>query len=436
MNETLSMPVPPTPASGPRGRTVNPLAAWAIAGCILLLAAVLRILPAERVFPAQGDASHFVQGGVAFHYGSLDDISGYWSIGPQFLAALAVRTGLDPARVLQASTIVAGVWLVFGVMFLTRSLTGSWLPGWLAGLLVASTPILVDSSTAGLAETPHMALALSGFAFWHHAFVRRQWSWAVAGGLLLALDLYYRPFDLYILLGVFVLFMAVRFRSVSWRFAWKPLLAGGVLFFLVGAPFFAITKAKQADSAAGSKLINLAFAEHGLNAKVMYGTKGIDSADNPLTQEIRRLDSLGAPRYLWANRGRIARNYVSNLLKAGRHLNSHAFEGGMRMGFVWFVLVSLGFLYGASRCDGGLPALYAAASIAAVPAALSIGFVHPRWILQCLPFYFLLAAMALAGDGPGWLRADGGRWPWGSFWPWSWPTPAGPSGGWTITGLA
>jgi hypothetical protein len=386
---------------------IKPSLAWGITCCILLLAAVVRILPADRVFPAQGDASHFVQGGLAFRHGNPEGIDGYWSIGPQFIVAIASRIGLDPARVLQASTILAGVWLVFGAIFLAKTLTGDWLAGWLAGLLVASTPILVDSSTAGLAETPHMALAVSGFAFWHHAFLRRQWPWAIAGSLLLAFDLYYRPFDLFILLGVFALFIVVQFRCAFWKFAWRPLLAGGIVFILAGLPFVAITKAKQADSAASSKLVNLAFAEHGLDAKIMYGAKGVDSANNPLVQEVGRLASLGAPRYIWTNRERIARNYMSNLLKAARHLNSHAFTGALRMGLAWFMLFSLGCFYGAYRNGIKLPTLYVAASIASVPAALSIGLIHPRWIMQCLPFYFILAAMALAS---GWTYLSSPRW--------------------------
>lgn len=373
-----------------------PKTTWPILGIILLLAAWIRILPAGRVFPAQGDASHFVQHGVAYHYGDISDISGYWSIGPQFIAAWATQTGLNPARTLQATTIMAGIFLVLGLAVFAKTLTGRSTASWFAAALAASAPILVDSATTGLSETPHMALAIWGFALCHHALKSGKSGWMPLGMGCFGLDLYYRPYDLIILLGAFIPYMVISFRRFRSPATIRGLATGVVVLIAIGIPFSSITKAKQTNTAGSSKLVNLAFADYGLDAKAMWATKGIQAANSPLSKEIKRLQDMGAARYLWTNRERIARRYIANLLKAGRHMNDYAFAGAWRMGFGWFALLTALCAFGAVRGGMGRPALYSLASAGIVPLALSVGFIHPRWIMQCMPFYFLLMGMAMA----------------------------------------
>jgi hypothetical protein len=369
---------------------------WALAFLVVGIAGYIRIAPANRVFPAQGDAAHFVQCGMAVRYGGISQISGYWSLGPQLLAAAADHWGLDPARTLQASTILFGLLLVAGIVVLAMTLTGHLLVGLIAGLLVATSPALVASSTAGLAETPHMATALWGFALCYHAFKSRKGLWIVPGALVLAIDLYYRPFDLALLLGAFVPFLAFRFRKLPPAFLWKTAAGGVLIFLLAGLPFLKITADQKSGSAGQSKLVNLAFAPYGFDPKVMWEAKGIDTEDNPLFKEIQLLRTVGTPRYLWMHRGQIARRYLSNMAQAARQMNAYAFHGSFRMGLVWFALAAV--LLSAAAFRGGMaaPALYAWASMLVVPLALSIGWVHPRWTMQCMPFFFLLAGMGLA----------------------------------------
>lgn len=382
--------------------------AWCPCCVLCVWALLIRLMAAGKVFPAQGDASHFVQHGKAFVAMGMDGISGYWSLLPQFIAAWSVKMGLMPQYVLQAMTVGFGVLLVAGVYAFALELGRSRTIAFVAGLLIATNPVLTASSTSGLAETPHMALATWSLVL---AFAGARkgsvWRFALAGAVA-AVDMYYRPYDLFLYVAGAAPFVLWRMRMYGWWKGVRMATAGVVIGVVCSLPFFAITTMKSADSVGTSKLVNLAFRKHGLDAKAMFAAKGLHGDEVALSLEIRELQEKGAARYLWNHKGEIARDYMRNVAKGIRHLNGHAFEGMFRMGFFWFVLIGGLSVVAAWSSGRGEMALYALVAMGVILGALSIGFVHPRWVMQFLPFYVLLAGMGfewLAEHIPaGWMN--------------------------------
>ena len=372
---------------------VHTLSAWWPCWMLCLWALLIRLMAAGKVFPAQGDASHFVQHGKAYAAMGMEAISGYWSLLPQFITVWSVKMGLMPQYVLQATTVGFGVLLVAGVYALALELGRSRTIAFVAGLLIATNPVLTASSTSGLSETPHMALATWALAL---AFAGARkgtvWRFALAGAVA-ALDMYYRPYDLFLYLAGAAPFVLWRLREHGWKKGTALVVAAVMIGGLLSAPFFAITAMKSAGSVGTSKLVNLAYRKHGLDAKAMYATKGLHGGDVALSLEIRELQEKGAVGYLWKHKGEIARDYMKNVAKGVRHLNEHAFVGMFRMGFFWFVLVGGLCMVVAWSSERGELALYAPVAMGVILGALSIGFVHPRWVMQFLPFYVLLAGM-------------------------------------------
>lgn len=356
------------------------------------------MLAAGKVFPAQGDASHFVQHGKAYWAMGMDAISGYWSLLPQFLTAWSVKFGLMPQFVLQATTVVFGVLLVAGVYALAIELTRRRSIAIVAGVLIATNPILTASSTSGLSETPHMALATWTLTL---AFAgtrkRRAWLFALAGAVA-SVDMYYRPYDLFLYLAGAFPFILWRLKGNGWRGNITLIGAGVLVGAICSMPFFVITGMKSAGSVGTSKLSNLAYGEDGLNAKAMYAAKGLHGEETPFAQRITELQKSGVWGYLWVHKDDVAKNYVRNIMRGIRNLNGHMFTGMFHMGLFWFVLFSglsvLALWH--ERCRW--VALYSVCSMGVILAALSLGFVHPRWIMQFMPFYVLLV-----GGGFAWL---------------------------------
>lgn len=371
---------------------------WALCLGLCLWGLILRLLAAGKVFPAQGDASHFVQHGKAYVAMGMEAISGYWSLLPQFLTAWSMKWGGMPQYVLQATTVGFGVLLVAGVYALAMELTGKRTIAFVAGLLIATNPVLTASSTAGLSETPHMALAVWALVLaFAGARKGRAWMFGLAGAVA-SVDMYYRPYDLFLYLVGATPFILWRMKENGWRKNVAVLGAGLLAGAVCSMPFFAITARKSAGSVGTSKLVNLAFRKHGLDAKAMYAAKGLHGDDVALSREIRELQEKGAWGYMWVHRGEIARDYVKNVAKGLRHLNEHAFEGMFRMGFFWFALAS-GLCLAAAWASGQREmTLYVPTAMGVILGALSIGFVHPRWVMQFLPIYVLLS-----GAGFNWL---------------------------------
>ena len=379
--------------AGEGGGWANTLSAWWPCWVLCLWALLIRLMAVGKVFPAQGDASHFVQHGKAYAVMGMEAISGYWSLLPQFITAWSVKMGLMAQYVLQATTVGFGVLLVAGVYALALELGRSRTIACVAGLLIATNPVLTASSTSGLSETPHMALATWALVL---AFTGARkgsvWRFALAGTVA-AVDMYYRPYDLFLYVVGAAPFVLRRMRKHDrWKVI-RMVMAGVAIGVVCALPFFTITSMKSAGSVGSSKLVNLAFRKHGLDAKAMYAAKGLRGDEAALSREICELQENGAAEYLWAHKGEIAGDYMKNVMKGIRQLNEHAFEGMFRMGFFWFIMLGGLCIVAAWATGRGELALYAPLAMGVILGALSIGFVHPRWVMQFLPFYVLLMGM-------------------------------------------
>ena len=117
---------------------------------IALLGAGLRLYTAWHVFPAQGDAGHFVQHGVAYAHGVAQHLSGFWALLPQVAAFCAARMGLDPLKGIQLFSVLCGTIVVFGAGAFAWGLTKNAGIGLLSALFVATNHSLIDISATGL----------------------------------------------------------------------------------------------------------------------------------------------------------------------------------------------------------------------------------------------------------------------------------------------
>lgn len=371
---------------------------WALCLGVCVWGLVLRLLAAGKVFPAQGDSSHFVQHGKEYVARGVDALSGYWSLLPQFLSGWSSEAGWMPQYVLQATTVVFGVLLVAGVYTLALELTRSRMVAFVSGFLIATNPVLTASATSGLAETPHMALATWTLVLVFSGVRKEQWWRFVLAGVVASVDMYYRPYDLAMYLAGAAPFVLWRMRGIGWtkslRMIVAAILAGGIC----SMPFFAITSMKSSGSVGTSKLSNLAYGADGLDAKAMYAAKGLHAEETPFLRRIHELQTDGTWKYLLRHRGEISKRYVMNVMHGIRNVNNHVFAGMFRMGLFWFVLITLLCLAASKSDRNGFFALYALSTMGLIQCALSLSFVHPRWNLQFLPFYVILL-----GLGCSWL---------------------------------
>ncbi|HMP71836.1 MAG TPA: hypothetical protein PKE55_01095 [Kiritimatiellia bacterium] len=382
---------------------------WVLAGWVVVIALSLwiRVEGARLSYPAQGDASHFVQHGVSWAV-TGKPVSGYWSLGPQYLAGWAYSRGWDPSLTLQWTTVGFGVLVVMGTMALGHCLSLSAGMMLAAGLVVAVNPALLKSATGGLSETPLMACLLLGYAGLEWSQRKKSWMAAGAGGLFFALAMYYRPFEAMVGLGAYGLYTMILGVTKSRPVHLGPLVLAGVVFVGGALPFWKISAELNTLSASQSKLVNLAYRDDGLNSKAMRSLYGPEQEQSALAAEIQRLEEQGAVGYLWANRGVILRKIPVNILQAVRWINQLTFGGAFAMGLMVFLLFT-GWMIHAVITRGNpvkllLPALYGGLIV----AALSLSFVHPRWMFQLLPFYALiLGTGAQAWAGSGWWRRVG-----------------------------
>ena len=367
---------------------------WPCLG-LCLWALVLRILAAGKAFPAVGDVSHFVQYGKVFAAtGSLESLSSLWSLAPQFLSAWSMKMGWMPQYVLQATTVVFGALAVTGVYALAMELTHRRRVAFVSGLLVATNPVLIRLAATGFSDTPHFALGTWALTLaFAGARKRKAWLFALAAAVA-SIDMYYRTYDLFLYVSAASPFILWRLRGCGWRMGTKlvgtALLAG----LVCSLPFFAVNNAISGWNPSDSKLGNLALGESGTNAKELYAQSGIDGDKTALSMRLKELERNGVLKYLWAHKMEIARRYPSNIARGIRVVNDHVFVGMFRMGLFWFLL--LGILCASSMRVG--VGGYLLLSIGVVVGAISLGFVNPRWLIQCVPF-----CAVLVGGGFDWL---------------------------------
>lgn len=368
---------------------------WLWCSWLCLLALIIRILAADKVFPAQGDVSHFVQYGKVFAAtGKLESLSSLWSLAPQFLVAWSMKLGWMPQIVMQTTGIAFGVLAVTGVCALAMELTRSRRVALVAGLTIATNPVLTSLAVAGFSDTPHFALGTWTLTL-AFAGARRQKAWLFAlSAVLASLDLYFRTYDLFLYLVSAAPFILWRLRGGGLLRGLKLIGTALVVGIVCSLPFFFINSAISGWNPGHSKLGNLALGASGTNAKELYAQYGLGSDQTPLAMRVKELEDNGIIQYMWAHKADIARRYPVNVAGYVRVLNDHVFTGMFRMGLFWFLL----FLVLCAKSLRGTVGGYMILSIGVVSGALSVGFVNPRWIIQCVPFCAILA-----GGGFNWL---------------------------------
>ena len=169
-----------TPESEQRGAAPEPARASRAAAAVRRSAAWLLVLaltliprlaerPAFREDNLPPDAAHFLNVARCFERGQGFSNPSAWPAwmkpaslpmpetfkepGYPFLIAGAARAGADPFRAGQAISFAAGLLLPFVIALLARQLTDDPLVPWLAALIAAGSPLLVDKSNSVLVES-------------------------------------------------------------------------------------------------------------------------------------------------------------------------------------------------------------------------------------------------------------------------------------------
>jgi hypothetical protein len=368
---------------------------------VALLALLLRWHVAGHSYPVRDDAGHFVQFGVELAGGNPEGLSAHWSLAPILTAAAAVRLDADPRRAVQAVTVAAGVACVVLAGALAALAFGSRRAGWLAGLLVATNPTMVDYSTNGMGEMPFMALALAAVC------VAKKVRWEGWAGPVLALFLcglavYYRPVEAVVFaatLGAFGVLPALARRNGRRVAAW---LLAGVVFAALALPLVVHTARRSTFGGPSTKIVNLAFGEYGYDSKAVFALEG------PMAEEVGRLKSVGAARYLWERRAEFPARFARNVARLVRFARDETFAGPFHLGSGWMVaLFAAGAVLEGRR--GRLkqwPLLLCLGFGSALLTCLS--FIHPRWVVQAVPYLLIL----LGGMADALADVSAGRRPW------------------------
>ena len=380
------------------------LSAWWPCWVLCLWALLIRVMAAGKVYPAQTDASHFVQYGKEYAAKGLDAISNYWSLLPQLLSGWSVRMGWSPQYVLQGTTVAFGVLLVAGVYALALELARSRTVAVVAGLLIATNPALTASATSGLSESPHMAVATWALVLVFVGVRTARVRWFALAGLVASVDMYYRSYDLFLYLAGAAPFVVWRMSNLGWKKGCGLVFAAVLTGALCASPFFAISAMKSAQGMGDTKMLNLAFGEYTFDSKAMYAAKGIHGDETPVGKRLHELRTEGACKFMWRHRVEIASNYPKNIVRGVRDLNDLAFTGMFRAGLFWFGVASvLCVVAHVSRGNVFLP-FYLVFAMCVILGAYSLCFVHKRYILQLLPFFEILF-----GGGVAWLLSRQSR---------------------------
>lgn len=367
---------------------------------ITLFGLGLRLYTASQVFPAQSDAGHFVQYGVAYAHGLIPNISGFWAILPQWVVVWAVRAGLDPLKTLQMFTVFCGAIIVLCTGGLAWGLTKRPWVGLGSALLVAVNFPLIAISATGLSEPSYLACLLAGSAVWIWGINRERKLLVWLGASVIALALFFKPYETYIFFAIcmfVVLVKGVLDRQV--RRSMVMFIVSLAAFTPVWTAYFAYSTSLGIEKSSQTKVYNIIYGVTGFDSKVNRSSFS-GSEDHPINREIRLLEENGPLWYLWHRKAEFARAYPVNLAEALRVMNDQVFYGAFRLGFAWFMLLAIAcfvvLVKSKSIIEFTIPLLMAMA----VPMAISLGMVNERWLVQCIPFMAILLIGALAGMSP------------------------------------
>lgn len=352
---------------------------------VLAVALVLRLSAARYAYPTPGDATHFVQHGIAMANLGLDYMSTYWSQGMIAIASLAVKSGLDPHHVLQMTVLIAGLFAVLFVMLMTQKLSGSFGASIFAGLLAAVLPALVLYSVIGYSEMAYMAFILGAAYFVVcaiHGSALHFLSAAVMGGL----SFYFKGADAMVLcaaLGVYLLIFHRGKLLRSWKCLALAVLVGGVTV----SPLFIITKMRSGSVQPGSKILNLAIGRDWADSKAVY------AVEKPWQARADYLNEHGALAFIFKYRGEISTRMVLNSVDYVKIVNDLLFQKTFRMGSGWFLLFAVFMVAMTIRKRLAMTLALPLLCILMPGFIMSLFFFHDRLVVPVLPFYLVVVAI-------------------------------------------
>ena len=363
---------------------------WATWVGLILFALVLRIVAAKNSSPLAGDAWHFVQYGVALANGVPSALSTYWSQGMIALAAGAVKLGLDPRYVLQATTLVSGVLQVGLFAWLVWLLTGSHKFSIVGGAVLAANPKMTYYAVTGYSEMPYMMLLTAGLVFGVLGIKRRQWFLGVAG-LLIGASGYFKGLDAAVAASAFGLFVMWSCEGTIRKKISMGVVVPAVAFVVL-VPLCSYTFVNTGSFTPGSKgKGNLAIGADWSDSKVVYSAQGRTWEEVPAADLFRQMPS------------RIKRNMADTF----RLFNNQIFTRGFRMGTMWFALLwaaSVAILWMHRVRASILPAGMLIMQL----GLLWLVFVHDRLLMPSLPWMILVFLLAWHGRfalKSGWKHA-------------------------------
>jgi hypothetical protein len=354
---------------------------------LAILAAAVRLYVAGHSYPVRDDAGHFVQFAMELAGGNPEGLSAHWSMAPILVASAAIRMHADPQRAVQLTTVAAGVACVLFAAALAAAVFRSRRAGLLAGIIVAVNPTLVDYSTNGMGEMPYMALTMAGALVARTTLQGAFFGPALALGLA-GLALYFRPVEAVVFaatLGAFGAIPALARRDVRRVGAWA---LAGLVFVALALPLCIHTARHSNFGGPSTKIVNLAFGEYGYDSKAVFAQEG------PMADEVGRLKSIGAARYLWERRADFPPRFARNVARLVRFVRDETFAGPFHLGSGWlFALLAAGAVLEGRR--GRLREWPFLLCIGFGPALLTcLSFVHPRWVVGAVPYVLILFAGA------------------------------------------
>lgn len=346
---------------------------------ILLLALVLRLVAAQKAYPTPGDASHFVQHGVALAHGVPGAMSTYWSQGMILLAAAAVKLGIDPKIMLQSASVISGVYVVLGGMLILFRLGAPSGAAWIYGLLSAVNSALIHYSATGYSEMTYMAFLVGavhvGLIANHRKLSDAWWLWTISG-LLFGMGGYFKGLDAVVALCSFCLYQLLAW-PVSWtdRIARCSILV--IIAFVTLLPLCIYTYQTDGKFAPGNKGGNLFLGLDWQDSKKVYNPR-VSIQDKSFIDVVEELPS----------------RLVQNSLNTVRLLNESMFIKGLRVGTIWYALFFTFISYHAVRYrfnEARLLCILFSLQI----LLLCLVFVHARILTPSLPWLLMLFGLGL-----------------------------------------
>ncbi len=355
---------------------------------IVLLALAIRLAAWTVAYPAPADVVHYVQAASQLARGGWHVWPAVFSPGPLLLATEAERIGLPSARVLQMLSLVCGVLAAAGFTLLASRVMGRWACGLLTGVFVATNPSLVYYSVNGYSEVPYLALLSLVGLLVHDGFFR-------AGGhrfrgvlafAALGVAAYFRTDEAHALalaLAAVALLIAVRRRD---RLLAASAIQGLLVFAALVLPIYLLTFFATGRFAPGTKYASLAVGD------AAYDSKQYNSLHKPWEPDMDRIRLQGPVEYALEHKRDLAVRWVRNAGRSIRTINEELTVGAFRAGTGWFFSVVLVGGYMAWRMRRVGAWAFSLLFILVPVSLISLFMCQSRYLLQTLPFAFILAS--------------------------------------------